>query len=499
MAGDAGASSYNMQVRSDIPARLDRLPWSRWHWRIVAALGITWVLDGLEVTIVGTLSSRLTERTTLHFSASEIGAIASFYIAGAVIGAIFFGYLTDKMGRRRLFLVTLGWYTLFTVLTAFSWNFWTFAICRFLTGSGIGGEYAAINSAIDELIPARRRGWTDLSINSSYWIGTMLGSALSLFFLDERLFPANLGWRLCFAIGAVLALAVIYVRREVPESPRWLMTHGRVNAAEQIVKQIEEEVAREKGPLPPPSGTVVTVDTQRQVRYLDVARSMIRQYPSRTFLSLSLMITQAFLYNAIFFTEAIVLTTFFNVPSGSVGLYIFPFAIGNVLGPWLLGDLFDTFGRRPMIAATYIISGVLLIGTGWLFVNGALNATTITLCWSVIFFFASAGASSAYLTTSEIFPMEIRANAIANVYAVGTLAGGAVAPYLFGILIQSHTARQVFIGYLVGAFLMILGGLTEIVFGVDSERRSLEEIAAPLTATEVEGTARRPRGRPAAA
>jgi MFS family permease len=490
---------YNTRIRTDIPARLDRLPWSRWHWRIVAALGITWVLDGLEVTIVGTVSSRLTERATLHFSAVEIGAVASFYIAGAVIGAIFFGYLTDRFGRKRLFLITLAWYTLFTVLTAFSWNFWSFALCRFLTGTAIGGEYAAINSAIDELIPARRRGWTDLSINSSYWIGTMLGSGLSLFFLDERLFGANLGWRLCFAIGAVLALAVIYVRRSVPESPRWLMTHGRVNTAHRIVRAIEEEVEKEKGPLPPPTGTVVTIDTDRRTTYLDVARTMIRLYPSRTFVSLSLMITQAFLYNAIFFTEALVLTTFFNVPSGNVGLYIFPFAIGNVLGPWVLGSLFDSVGRRAMIAGTYIISGGLLTFTGWLFVNGALNALTITLCWSVIFFFASAGASSAYLTASEIFPMEIRANAIAYVYAVGTLAGGAVAPYLFGLLIQTHTAQNVFIGYLIGAFLMIFGGLTEIFFGVDSERRSLEEIAAPLTATSVQGTARRTRGRPAAA
>jgi MFS family permease len=483
-------SVQRAQVRTDIPARLDRLPWSRWHWRILLALGITWILDGLEVTIVGTVSSRLTERTTLHFTAGDIGALASFYIAGAVIGAIVFGYFTDRMGRKKLFLITLGWYTVFTVLTAFAVNFWTFAVFRFLTGNGIGGEYAAINSAIDELIPARRRGWVDLSVNSSYWIGTMLGSGLSLFFLDESLFPANLGWRLCFAIGAALALAVAYVRRTVPESPRWLMTHGRVVQAERVVKQIEQEVLAEKGQLPAPRGTVVTVDTGRRTGYLDVAKTMIRTYPKRTFLSLTLMVTQAFLYNAIFFTEALVLTAFFNVPSGQVGLYIFPFAIGNVLGPWILGDLFDTFGRRPMIAFTYIVSGVLLVFTGWLFVNGALSATTITLCWSVIFFFASAGASSAYLTTSEIFPMEIRANAIAYVYAVGTLAGGSLAPYLFGILIQSHTASRVFIGYLIGAGLMIVGGLAEIFFGVDSERRSLEEIAAPLTALSVEGSAR---------
>jgi MFS family permease len=488
MAHDVSVQS--VQVRTDIPARLDRLPWSRWHWRILLALGITWILDGLEVTIVGTVSSRLTESTTLHFTAGEIGALASFYIAGAVIGAIVFGYFTDRMGRKKLFLITLGWYTVFTVLTAFAFNFWTFALFRFLTGNGIGGEYAAINSAIDELIPARRRGWVDLSVNSTYWIGTMVGSGLSLFFLDESLFPANLGWRLCFATGAVLALAVAYVRRTVPESPRWLMTHGRVAEAEGIVKEIEKEVTAEKGPVPAPRGTVVTIDTGRRSSYVDVAKTMVRTYPSRTFLSLTLMVTQAFLYNAIFFTEALVLTTFFNVPSGRVGLYIFPFAIGNVLGPWLLGDLFDTFGRRPMIAFTYIVSGVLLVFTGWLFVNSALNATTITICWSVIFFFASAGASSAYLTTSEIFPMEIRANAIAYVYAVGTLAGGAVAPYLFGVLIQSHTASRVFIGYLIGAGLMIFGGLTEIFFGVDSERRSLEEIAAPLTALSVEGSAR---------
>jgi MFS family permease len=475
-------------VTTAIPARLDRLPWSRWHWRIVAALGITWILDGLEVTIVGTLSPRLTQANTLHFSAAEVGAIATFYIAGSVIGALVFGYFTDRMGRKTLFLVTLSWYTVFTVLTAFAWNFWSFAIFRFLTGNGIGGEYAAINSAIDELIPARRRGWTDLSINSSYWIGTMLGSALSLLFLDERLFAADLGWRLCFAIGAVIAIAVAWVRRSIPESPRWLMTRGRLDEADGIVSRIEEEVAREKGKLPAPTGTVVTVDLDRRVSYLDVARTMLSAYPSRTFLSLSLMVTQAFLYNSIFFTEALVLTQYFGVPSATVGLYIFPFAIGNVLGPWLLGSLFDTIGRKAMIAFTYIVSGVLLTLTGLLFVNGALNATTITICWSVVFFFASAGASSAYLTTSEIFPMEIRANAIAYVYAVGTLVGGALAPYLFGLLIQTRTSSAVFLGYLVGAFLMILGGITEIFFGVDSERRSLENVAAPLTAVSVEDT-----------
>ncbi len=482
--------SMTAPIKTDIPARLDRLPWSRWHWKVVIALGITWVLDGLEVTIIGNVGPRLTEANTLHLSAAEIGAIGSFYIAGAVIGALVFGYFTDRLGRKKLFVITLSWYTVFTVLSAFAVNFWTLALARFLTGNGIGGEYAAINSAIDELIPARRRGWTDLSINSSWWFGTIMGSALSLLFLDERLFAANLGWRLCFAAGVVIALAVVAVRRSIPESPRWLMTHGRVHEAEAVVKRIELEVTREKQELPPIRGTVVTIDPRHRSSYLDVARTMIRVYPSRTFLSFSLMVTQAFLYNAIFFTETLVLTRFFNVPSGQVGLYIFPFAIGNLLGPWLLGSLFDSVGRRRMISLTYILSGLLLVGTGILFVNGQLNATTITLCWSVIFFFASAGASAAYLTTSEIFPMEIRANAIAYVYAVGTLAGGALAPYLFGLLIQTQSARNVFLGYLVGAFLMVVGGLSEIFFGVDSERRSLEEIAAPLGAVDVTGSAR---------
>jgi len=482
----ADTATIGRYVKTDIPARLDRLPWSRWHWTIVFALGITWVLDGLEVTIVGTIGSRLTEADTLYFSASQVGAIASFYIAGAVIGAIVFGYFTDKLGRKKLFLITLGWYTIFTVVNALAWNFWSFAIFRFLAANGIGGEYAAINSAIDELIPAKRRGQVDLSINSSWWIGTMLASALSLLLLDERLFPADLGWRLCFGLGAAIALGVLLVRRSLPESPRWLMTHGRTAQAERIVKQIEEEVERNKGPLPPPTGTVVTVDTERRVDYVEVATTMIRTYPSRTLLGLSLMVTQAFLYNAIFFTEALVLTVFFKVPSGSVGLYIFPLAVGNLLGPWILGRLFDTVGRKPMIALTYILSGALLVITGLFFVNSLLTAVTITACWVVLFFFASAGASSAYLTASEVFPMEIRANAIAYIYAFGTLVGGALAPYIFGLLIQTHTARNVFFGYLVGSFLMVLGGLTELFFGVDSERKSLEQVAAPLTALEVE-------------
>jgi MFS family permease len=483
------------EVRTNIPARMDRLPWSPWHWRVVFALGITWVLNGFEVTIVTTVSSRLTEPNTLHFSAAQIGSIASFYIAGAVIGALVFGYFTDQLGRKRLFLITVSWFTVFTVATAFTNNFWLFAIARFLTGTGLGGEFAAINSAIDELVPARQRGWTVLSINSSYWIGTILGSALSLLFLDERVFPANLGWRLCFVAGVVIALAVLYVRRSIPESPRWLMTHGRITEADHIVRRIEMEVRREKGSLPPVEGTVLTIDEDERTSYLDVLFTMLFTYPSRTFLSLTLMATQAFLFNAIFFTEALVLTKLFKVPNGSVAYFIFPLAVGSVLGPWLLGSFFDSIGRKTMISLTYIVSGVLLIGTGILFMDGVLNARTITICWSVVFFFASAGAGAAYLTAGEIFPVEIRANAIAYVYAIGVLAGGAFAPYLFGLLIATQSATNVFLGYLVGAFLMILGGMTEIYFGVDSERRSLEEVAAPLTATSVSGSARGGHGR----
>jgi MFS family permease len=478
-------------VTTDIPARIDRLPWSSWHWRVVLTLGITWVLDGLEVTIVGALGARLTEPEALGLSDVQVASLGSLYIAGAVVGALLFGWLTDRLGRKKLFMFTLAWYTLFTVLSGFAPGYMALAALRFLTGMGIGGEYSAINSAIDELIPARVRGRVDLSINSSWWLGTMIGSALSLLLLDPQLVPVALGWRLAFFLGAFIALVVIWIRRAVPESPRWLMTHGRVDEAERLVQQIERTVREDLGAreLPPPAGTTVSVRQGHRLSIGDVVRTMLRDYPQRTVLSLTLMVTQAFLYNAIFFTEALVLTRFFAVPSGSVGLYIFPFAVGNLLGPWLLGPLFDAIGRKPMIAFTYLVSAALLVGTGVLFVNGALTATTITICWSIIFFFASAGASSAYLTVSEIFPMEIRALAIGIVYAVGTLVGGGLAPLLFGMLIQSGAPADVFIGYLVGAALMAIGGLTELAFGVSAERKSLEAIAMPLSAvtTRVRG------------
>jgi MFS family permease len=467
------------EYTTNIPARMDRLPWSRWHWMIVVALGITWILDGLEVTIVGSIASILQKPQALGLSAGQIGMAASGYVAGAVVGALAFGYLTDRLGRKKLFMVTLLIYTVFTICTALSWSFAAFFAFRFLTGIGIGGEYAAINSAIDELIPARRRGQVDLSINSSWWMGTIVASVITLSLLN--LIPIALGWRLVFGMGAVLALAVMLVRRYLPESPRWLLTHGRAEEAERVVDAIEAQVIREKGNLPPVTGGEVTIDQLQRVGFGDVVKTMFREYPKRTALGICLMVTQAFLYNAVFFTEALVLTTFFGVSATAVPVYIIPLAIGNLVGPWLLGRYFDTIGRRPMIAGSYILAGALLVVTGLLFRAHALDATTITLCWGVIFFFASAGASAAYLTGSEIFPMEARAVAIAFVYAIGTLAGGVAAPYLFGMLIQTQSVDNVFLGYAVGAALMILGGLIEVVLGVDAEGKALEEIAAPLT------------------
>jgi MFS family permease len=466
---------------TDIPHRLDRLPWSRWHWTVVISLGITWVLDGLEVTVVGAIGPRLQEPAGLSLGAQQIGFAATAYLLGAVAGALGFGYATDRFGRKRLFLLTLVWYLIATLLTACSWNLESFVVFRFLTGMGIGGEYAAINSTIDELIQSSRRGHVDLAINGTWWLGTMIGSGASLLLLNPRLVDPRLGWRLAFGLGAVLALAIVALRATVPESPRWLVLHGRREEAERVVAGIERTVENESGVrLPPVTGSLRFDPRRRGGDLAGVAQTMLRRYPQRTLLSLALMVSQAFLYNAIFFTEALVLTTFFGVPSSSVGAYIFPFAVGNLLGPLLLGPLFDRIGRRPMIAGTYIVSGILLVATGQLFVHGVFDAKTITLAWSVIFFFASAGASAAYLTVSEIFPVEMRAMAIAIVYAVGTLVGGAAAPALFGLLIATKSPAAVFHGYLIGAAAMILAGIVELTIGIDAERRLLEEIAPPL-------------------
>jgi MFS family permease len=463
---------------TDVPARLDRLPWSAWHLRLVIALGITWVLDGLEVTLVGAVSGVLRERTTLHLSDSQIGLAASAYLLGAISGALLFGRLTDALGRKRLFLVTLAVYSAATVCTALSWGFASFAFFRLVTGAGIGGEYAAINSAIDELVPARVRGHTDLAINSTYWAGTALGAASTLVLLDPSILPHSVGWRVCFGLGGLLGATVLLVRRHVPESPRWLLLHGRAARAEAIAAEIEAHVARTEGALPPPPPPR-QFRVQGTVGLRHVARVLLRQHLRRTVLGLALMIAQAFAYNAIFFTYALVLGRFYGVPSDRVGLYLLPFAAGNLLGPFVLGRLFDTVGRRRMIALTYGTSGLLLVATGWAFARGWLDATTQTAMWSAVFFVASAAASSAYLTVSELFPVELRGLAIAVFFAVGTAAGGLVAPAVFGALIETGSRVQVMKGYLVGGALMLGAAAVAAFLGVAAEGKSLEALAEP--------------------
>jgi len=469
--------------KTAIPARLDRIPWCGFHWLIVIALGVTWTLDGLEVTLNGALSGVLQEPQVMNFSAEQIGSIASTYLAGAVLGALLFGYLTDRWGRKKLFFITLAVYLGGTLLTAFAWNVWSFALFRFITGSGIGGEYAAIGSAIDELIPAEFRGRVNLIINGSYWLGAAAGSAATMILLDPRFLAPKLGWRFGFGIGAVLGLLILLMRKHVPESPRWLMTHGEEAEAEVTMAEIELRAEQSLGRrLDPPEGKHLTIHPRRSFGFVLVARRMFAHYLGRSFLSLALITSQAFLYNAVFFTYALILTRFYDIPGGRTGIYLLPFAVGNFLGPLLLGRFFDTIGRRQMIAATYAIAALLLAFTGWAFAHGELSATTQTLAWTIIFFFASAAASSAYLTVSEIFPLEIRALAIAFFYSLGTAVGGVAAPWLFGRLIGSGSAQRVFYGYLLAAVLMLGAAVVEMVWGVKAERSRLEEIANPLSA-----------------
>jgi MFS family permease len=470
-------------IDTDIPARLDRLPWTRFHTLVVVALGITWVLDGLEVTLTGSISGALENSPVLHFTPAEIGLVASAYLTGNVLGAVLFGYLTDRLGRKKLFMVTLGIYLTATAATALAWNFTSFAAFRFVTGAGIGGEYTAINSAIQELVPARFRGRTDLTINGSFWLGAALGALGAVIFLKPGVLPPDWGWRAAFGIGSALGLGILLLRRWVPESPRWLILHDRHAAAERVVAEVEARVKRATGdkPLPPAHGRI-RLHPSSHTPLLAMLRAIFGEYRQRALLGFALMASQAFFYNAIFFSYALVLTRFYGVPADRIGWYILPFALGNFAGPLLLGRFFDTVGRKPMIAATYAISGVLLAVVGYLFRIGLVDAAGLTACWSGVFFFASAAASAAYLTVSESFPLEARALAIALFYAVGTATGGVVAPWLFGMLVGSGQRGELFLGYLLGAGLMIGAALTELAIGVKAERQPLEEVARPLSA-----------------
>ncbi len=474
-------------IETDIPARMDRLPWSRWHWMVILGLGTVWILDGLAVTIVGAIGGRLEEEGSgLALSATQVGYAGASYIAGACIGALFFGKMADKIGRKKLFMITLAVFLAGSVLTAFSMNAVWFIACRFITGAGVGGEYSAIHSAIDELIPARVRGWVDLVIGGSYWIGTAIGAIASVVLLDTDIFAANVGWRIAFGMTVVMAVAILLVRRNVPESPRWLFIHGNDEEAERVTRDIERQVVDSTHQELAPPHRTIRVKQRGPMGIGEITKVVFKMYPKRAIVGLSLFTGQAFLYNAIFFTYSLVLTNFYDVPSASVGWYLLPFAVGNFLGPLLLGRFFDTVGRKPMIAGTYILSGVLLIITGALFNAGTLTATSLTIAWCVIFFFASAGASAAYLTVSEIFPMETRAMAIAFFYAVGTIVGGVGGPIIFGALIESEQPVNVFYGYILGAVLMIGAGIVQAIMGIESAQRDLEDIAPPLSSQEAE-------------
>jgi MFS family permease len=468
---------------TDIPARLDALPWRRFHWLVVTALGVTWILDGLEVTLVGALSGVLASAAGLALTPIEVGWTGGIYLMGGVVGALGFGWLTDRLGRKRLFTATLGLYLFATLATGLAWNFASFAFFRALTAAGIGGEGAAMDSAIDELIPARRRGQTSIIIHGSFWVGAALGSLLSVVLLNPHVLAPALGWRVAFVGGALLALIIVYARRYLPESPRWLITHGRPGEAERIVMEIEARC----GVQPAWGLPRIRLKTRDRTGILQVARLLIVTYPKRTFLCVTLLATQAFCYNAVFFTYGLILTKFYAVPAQDIGWFLLPFAVGNVLGPLLLGRLFDTLGRRAMIGATYAISGALLALTGWLFARHALNASQLTSGWCVVFFFASAAASAAYLTISESFPLETRAMVIGVFNALGNGVGGIAGPILFGAQIATGSAANLLSGYLIGGALMIFAAAVELAIGVDAERKPLEEVAPPLSLATRDG------------
>jgi MFS family permease len=478
-------------VRTDVPNRMDRLPWSRWHWLIVFSLGTVWVLDGLEVTIKGAVGASL--KDSIGFSTVQVAGSASIYILGAISGALLWGFLTDKFGRKKLFLITLGVYLLGVAITATAglWvpdgtpTFVWFAVGRLLTGSGIGGEYSAINSAIDELIPARVRGTVSLVVNGSYWLGAAVAAALGYFYLTDL--PSGLGWRIAFATGGLVAFAVLLLRFFVPESPRWLIVHGRHDEAERVVEGIERKVRKQTGQeLPEPEGDPLEIRTRESTGFIEIGRTVFRAYPSRTLVGFSLMTSQAFLYNALFFTYGLMLTTFYGVDPATVGIFMLPFAAGNFLGPIVLGPFFDRVGRRPMIISTFVLGGLATVVVGWLFQAELLSTWTQTFAWMVIFFFASAGASAGYLTVSETFPLEIRAMVIAFFYAIGTGVSGILGPWLFGNLIASETRINVFYGYAAAGLIMVAAGTIHWRFGIAAEQRGLEDIAAPLSAEEAQ-------------
>ncbi|WP_163512938.1 MFS transporter [Fodinicola acaciae] len=486
--------------RSLVPAKLDNMPWSKFHWLVVVTLGITWILDGLEIQFASAISTTLQRPDTLHLSTQSVTLTASIYLLGEVIGALVFGRLADTLGRRRLFLVTLGLYLVFNGLSGFAFDFWSLIILKFIAGMGIGGEYAAINSAIDELIPARFRGRVDIAINGTYWAGAAMASAISLALLDHNLIPANWGWRIALFVGPIIGISIWQLRKHIPESPRWLISHGRVEEAEEIVAKIEADI-RASGKDIPEVGDDKAVEVREYppITYGEITRVMIRKYPTRSILGFSLMTTQSFLYNAIFFTQGIVLAKFFGVPDAALPYFFFPFAIGNLIGPLALGPFFDIIGRRKLISSTYIVSGTLLLLSGYLFWIGALNAVTQTILWCVIFFIASAGASSGYLTVSEIFPLELRGQAISYFFAISQFCGGVIAPWLFGLLIGEATSRTpLFWGYVFGAALMIVGGLVAAFLGVDAERKSLEDIATPLSVVQKPAAGTTPQTAPGA-
>lgn len=481
---DSDSVAVPTWIETNVPQRMDRLPWSKWHWLVVVGLGVTWILDGLQVTLAGAIGAILQNPKALGLTEVEVGWSASCYLAGAVFGALVFGYATDRFGRKKLFYITLSVYLVAAALTAFSWNFASYAAFMWVAGSGIGGEYAAINSAIDELIPARVRGQVDLIINSTYWLGAMLGAGATVILLNEKYFPLWLGWRISYAIGAILGLGVLLIRHWVPESPRWLMVHGRNDEAEAIVASIEKQVTDGGGALPEIEEKPLRIAVHSGTPWKQIFRTLLVDQRKRTFLGLVLMSSQAFFYNAIFFTYALVLNRFYKVPPETVSWYILPFALGNLLGPILLGHFFDIVGRKPMIILTYGLSGILLALTAVLFQFEMLTPITQSLAWVAIFFIASSAASAAYLTVSELFPLEMRAMAIAIFYALGTLVGGVFAPSIFANLIASGSRFNLSLGYYAGAALMVFAAVTEHFFGVAAERQSLETISPPLSSQE---------------